>query len=926
MNLYDNIRSQLTNKQVARYYLGEPKQYSGNNIGYCSPFRNEKHPSFWVNDEKGFTDFGAKEHSGNMITFVMQYKNLSSYYDAAKQLINDFGLNIEIKENMSCYIKNKSKEKVEELVLDEAQKAKEIICMFDDEKHTKKPEGKEAPIIKNKIPNLQMKKYTLNEILENITKGKTIIPAGIKSNAKQNFKGQQIFLVDFDNSKNGIKIKSNESQHVTVDKILEYSKEIKLVPTFIYNTFSHTEEQHKFRLGYVLEKPVTEYKIAEKIPKKLLEIFKDFNPDTSKQNLADFFYGGKNIVYKGDNYYNPRLLEGFIYKEDFEISEDKYKKYNDLLNPHGYNFSNKGLTRKCIRKDIVEEKVISNFIAVPTKFITYNDGNEVRTDVTLKTILDSGYEFNEVTVDIKEFESVAWLSNGTWDFQTRISPNGNNKEYFKDAVKILSKLATKETIYSHMGFRKINGKLHYLYHGGVIGENREIKVDLSEAGLEQYKFLENELDSIQIRDCIGTSLKLLNLAKEIIIVPLLGTIYLAPLQTIFRDLGIANGFVTWVLGESGTQKSTIAALLLSHFGNFERDTIPCGFKDTVNSLEKQAFIVKDSVLLVDDYYPSQSLQESRKMDAVAESIFGMAGDKQGRSRMKQNGKDIRKSYSSRGIIMATGENFPNFAESRVARSVIVEIEKGDLKLDVLSNLQQNKYKLNICMREYIKWIIKNYDKVKEQIKTDFPQYREKFNRDFSHARIPENMASLYIGCELFFQFVRDYEVIDTTTMIQWHLICFDNLLSLAKKQSIKTSDSKPDKMFFYAIQEMLASGEVYFKNYLHEIETASNPYTKFLGCYDSNESMYYLIPGITYKCVVEYYEKQNIKFPLNQTSLLTYLKKHGCIARAEKDRNTLRRRINNESIAVIAVHQAKISEDLGSDSMNRDNEEIILPF
>ena len=114
MNLYDNIRSQLTNKQVARHYLGEPHQYSGNNIGYRSPFRNEKHPSFWVNDEKGFTDFGAKEHSGNMITFVMQYKNLSSYYDAAKQIINDFGLNIEIKEDMSCYIKNKAKEKVEE--------------------------------------------------------------------------------------------------------------------------------------------------------------------------------------------------------------------------------------------------------------------------------------------------------------------------------------------------------------------------------------------------------------------------------------------------------------------------------------------------------------------------------------------------------------------------------------------------------------------------------------------------------------------------------------------------------------------------------------------------------------------------------------------------------------------------------------------
>lgn len=796
MNIYDEIRSKLTNKQVARYYLGEPQQHSGNSIRYCSPFRNEKHPSFWVNDEKGFTDFAAKEHSGNMVTFVMQYKNLPTYFDAAKQLINDFGLNIEIKENMSCFSKNRTKEKIKDLVFDKGNKPKDINCMFDIIEHTSKPDKKEAAYIKNRIPNLEIKKYSLDEILNNIVKGKTIIPSGIKSNAKQNFKGQQLFLVDFDNTKNGIKICANEKEHATINKLLEYCKKIEFMPTFAYYTFSHSEEQHKFRVGYVLEESIVDYKTAEKIPKKLLEIFKDFNPDTSKQNLADFFYGGKSIEYKSDNYYCPRLLEGYAYNDEFEISEDKYKQYNDLLRPNSYEFSNRGLVKKIVKKDVLEDKVISNFIAIPTKFITYNDGNETRTDVTLKTILNTGEELPKITLNIKDFESLNWIANGTWNFEPRISPNGNNKEYFKDTSKILSKLSTKEIIYSHMGFRKINGKLHYLYHGGVIGENKDIKVDLSESGLEQYKFIEDQLDSKQIKECVETSLSLLNVGKETIMVPLLGNIFLAPLQEIFREIEIANGFVTWILGESGTQKSTLAALMLSHFGNFERDTIPCGFKDTVNSLEKQAFIVKDSVFLIDDYYPSQSLQESRKMEAVAESIFGMAGDKQGRSRMKQNGKDIRKSYSSRGILMATGENFPNFAESRVARSVIVEIEKGDLRLDILSYLQGNKDKLNICMREYIKWIIVNYDKIREQIKNDFPRYRKKFNRDFSHARIPENMASLYIGCEMFFEFARANGVIDTTVMTEWKLICFNSLLKLANKQSIRTSDSKPDKMFF----------------------------------------------------------------------------------------------------------------------------------
>ena len=921
MNIYNEIRNKLTNKQVAIHYLGQPQQYSGSSIGYCSPFRQEKNPSFWINDDKGFTDFAAKEYSGNMITFVMKYYNLPTYYDAAKKLIEDFNLDIELKENISCYSKNRTKEKITDLVFDKTTPPNEIICMFDNKEHTTKPDGKEAAIIKNRITNLQMKKYTLAEVLENISKGKTIIPAGIKSNARLNFKGQQVFLIDFDNTKNGVKIKANESEHVTVDKILEYCKAIKFEPTFIYNTFSNTAEQNKFRIGYILEKPVIEYKIAEKIPKKLLEIFKSFNPDTSKQNLADFFYGGTKIVYKADNYYNPRLLEGIVFNDEIEISEDRFKEYNELLNPHGYNFSNKGLTRRYIRKDIVEEKVISNFISPPTRFVTYNDGNETRTVVTLKMILNTGKKLDEITVDIKDFESINWLSNGVWNFEPRISPSGNNKEFFKDAVKILSQKAEKETIYSHMGFRRINGQMYYLYHGGVIGDKEDIRVDLSESGLEQYKFSNEDLSKEQIKKCIKTSLELLNVSKETIIIPIFGTVFLAPLQSIFRELGIANGFVTWLVGESGTQKSTLAALMLSHYGNFERDTIPCGFKDTVNSLEKQAFIVKDSILLVDDYYPSQSLQESRKMDAVAESIFGMAGDKQGRSRMKQNGKDIRKSYSARGIIMATGENFPNFAESRVARSVIVEIEKGDLKLDVLASIQARKIDLNICMREYIKWIIINYDRISNAIKEGFTRCREKFNKDFSHARIPENMASLYIGCEIFLQFAKEMEVIDVGNKMERLLITYNALLSLAQKQSIKTEDAKPDKMFFYAIQEMIASGEAYFKVYLDEDRCQSSPYATFLGCYDSTKGLYYLIPGVTYKAVVQYYEKQNMKFPLNQAALWGYLKKHSCIAIAESDRNTIRRKIGKENISVIAVHQQKISEDLG-----HGKEEIILPF
>jgi hypothetical protein len=70
--------------------------------------------------------------------------------------------------------------------------------------------------------------------------------------------------------------------------------------------------------------------------------------------------------------------------------------------------------------------------------------NETRTDVTLKTILNTGEELPKITLNIKDFERLNWIADGTWNFEPRISPNGNNKEYFKDTSKILSKLSTED--------------------------------------------------------------------------------------------------------------------------------------------------------------------------------------------------------------------------------------------------------------------------------------------------------------------------------------------------------------------------------------------------------------------------------------------------------------------------------------------------
>ena len=325
MNIYEQIKNNVTNKEVAIHYLGQPVKTYTNYLLYSSPFRKDKNPSFAVND-KGFIDFGDKEYCGDMIQFVKQLKGCQYPHEAAKIIIKDMGLNIEIPENIKNVKEKKSKKKISELCFEKGNKTNNIICMFDSQKYSSKPAKEQIGYIKNRISKLRMQEYRLEEIQDNIISGMTIIPSGIKGNAQENWKKQQIFLVDFDNTYKGEKLYKENPRHVTVEKILNYCRKINFEPTFIYTTFSNSEKQNKFRLAYVFEEPITEYLLASQIPQKLLEIFKDFYPDTSKQNLSDMFFGGKEIVYTSGNYYK-------VFKNELEIEQIEYQEIKESDKP-----------------------------------------------------------------------------------------------------------------------------------------------------------------------------------------------------------------------------------------------------------------------------------------------------------------------------------------------------------------------------------------------------------------------------------------------------------------------------------------------------------------------------------------------------------------------------------------------------------------
>ena len=100
----------------------------------------------------------------------------------------------------------------------------------------------------------------------------------------------------------------------------------------------------------------------------------------------------------------------------------------------------------------------------------------------------------------------------------------------------------------------------------------------------------------------------------------------------------------------------------------------------------------------------------------------------------------------------------------------------------LSRVQENKEQLSFCMKEFIQYIIENYKDIKNKCKHKFIEYRNKANQDFAHGRIPEIIASEYIGIELFLEFAYSKQAVKYEEMQHLKQVAWDSLIRAAQKK------------------------------------------------------------------------------------------------------------------------------------------------
>ena len=190
----------------------------------------------------------------------------------------------------------------------------DIKCMYFNHKFKEKPQGKQCGWVQKSLTQANI---SIENLADALCHGASFKPAVlVGGNKAENWCQQQLFGLDFDD---GIKIEE------------AYNKVISLgiIPCFMYTTFSHKEEHHKFRMIFCNDTVITDGNIRDRLQATLMGIIGDI--DEVCFNRDRLFFGGKGQLVLYPDYEARINVESIIeryWNDNFEqyISNAKPKK------------------------------------------------------------------------------------------------------------------------------------------------------------------------------------------------------------------------------------------------------------------------------------------------------------------------------------------------------------------------------------------------------------------------------------------------------------------------------------------------------------------------------------------------------------------------------------------------------------------------
>ena len=564
------------------------------------------------------------------------------------------------------------------------------------------------------------------------------------------------------------------------------------------------------------------------------------------------------------------------------------------LYPKPYKIIDGGLCMEMTSKQGSFNRRLCNFTPRLISEITVDDGLEVTKRLRLGGRLSNGRALPEIEINGSELGSFNWLLE-KWGVDCVLEVGRNVKDSVRHAIQLTSQYADKKNLYTVTGWKKIDGEWHYLLPG-----DEDYDVTLTGKLSRYLKGDSCNEDSVRNAYTIHEYPPV----KKEVMLPLLAFVFLTPLGEFMKKAGCEPKFVLFLVGHTGTRKSTLAALFLSFFGNFTASDLPLSFRDTANSILHNAFTLKDVLTCIDDFHPS-GRQEEVKLNATAQTVMRAYGDRTGRGRLRAD-SSLMESRAPQGNAIITAEFTPDISESGTARYFAIELKDGDVDLDCLTVFQKVAAMglFRQLMRGYTEWLRINflYDEKAErefigQLKTDFETARECFRRDHPavHGRIPETVACLKVGYNMYLEFLSDWGMMNIVTADSMRQEFCDIINAQAEAQSKSVSADKPTHKFIRKLNSLLESGQAYVMKRNEKYEPTG---AGFVGWED--EKYYYLNCDSAVKAVRRLCEDSGESFTITPKALLKQLAEEGLIEMTD-NRATRLIRINGKPKRLVCL-------------------------
>ena len=564
-----------------------------------------------------------------------------------------------------------------------------------------------------------------------------------------------------------------------------------------------------------------------------------------------------------------------------------------------YRFSESGTFRMMRNKsgDLVPD-LIANFTARILEELMYDDGERAELKYRIKG--ERGDEsYPEVIVPAEEFNSLKFVEMN-WGCTAQIFPGHGVRDKLRHAIQVNSEEVTRTTIYTHTGIREINGKLTYLSSSGALDcEGVQVVLDDSENEKLNRYALPTTSSAEEVHSGTQASLSFLEVADYSVSIPLLVLTYAPVISSLIQK----NFASLYLLGPSGCHKSTLAALALCHYGDFTADNLHT-FNDTVNSLERASYILKDAPMLVDDFYPTTNQYDQKRMISTFEGVTRSAGNRSGRGRMRSDLK-LRRTFYPRGVVWFTGEDLIG-AGSALARLILVEMEPNSVDIEILSEIQTKRHLLPHALADFLRWLFMNVELVRTIFANQTGEYDELYQQGKAlHRRLIEQIILSVKMVRVLCIWLTDRGVLNGIEADSLYERAYTVFVQNAQRLQERIQTSNPTEQFIEIMQALNSSGKIWVKPF--ELTEAEKPLNKeFFGW--RKDGYIFAQSRVVWQLVQNYCQRERSTFPVGERTLWEHLARTGVLIR-QADQVSGSMKIpaeNNRSIRVMKFKEDQL--------------------